>query len=460
MAQSTVTVNIQADTVAFERDLKRLGDRLREAFDVNALSLAEINPWAVLSRSVSEFAKALFATMRDFGQDMAKVGEETRKQAETIGATEGAYSRLADAAERANVSQRAFVEALGEIKNGNATLEETAERWERIAAAAGDAASATTQRTRIGEIRGRMQRYSQGSLSAAQWLWSHITHDYQAAQVLQTLRDVSNRGLAPQGFTYQEVAQAAWGAGRTEARRLSLGQISNEQVNAIYAILMDETLERRRRAIAQEQEAAEQERAALQERRDSLQAGIDADAQARRAKEAERGRLAARVYADERRMAEAGVDVDARDAALSAKYGVSGDELGALLHIGAQAARDAVQDTIAQARARQAQAREQEQARAKEQERKAREREALLARKDAATARVGDLRERLAGVGGDLPGGFLTAAGGSLIGNGSFTLAMANRLRAIDRAEGQQAIREELAKAVEELKGINEKLED
>ncbi len=456
MAKNEITVNITANTAQFDRSLQTLREKLREAMGVSGFSLAEINPFKIASDWIRGTLQSIAQAFMSYRADMAKAGEALGRQAETLGATAGEYTRLAEAAERAGIGQKVFADALAAIKAGNATLDETAAKWERIAAATGQANANVSQRTRVWQIRERLAGMDAGGLSLPQWLAAQVTGDWQAAQALQDLMGQVNAGRGTL-FSPGEVMDRVWGQG---VRERPWGQVSEDRVRAIVAILNDEVAARLRRAEeARQAEAAAAEKAAEASRR-------AAEAQEAAAYAAEDKARAEEAAAEAK--AQAGVDATARKVAgdyarltksgstpvealavLAEAYGTTPGAISRALARGQALLRDPVTEAVARNEERAA-----AEAKAKA------EREALLAQRKDAQERVAGLRDALAGTGGDLTAQLFGAGGGSLVGAGSFTLAMAERLRAIDRADAQAAIREDLAKAVEELKGINAKLEE
>ena len=104
MAKNEITVNITANTAQFDRSLQTLREKLREAMGVSGFSLAEINPFKIASDWIRGTLQSIAQAFMSYRADMAKAGEALGRQAETLGATAGEYTRLAEAAERGDTA--------------------------------------------------------------------------------------------------------------------------------------------------------------------------------------------------------------------------------------------------------------------------------------------------------------------------------------------------------------------
>ena len=76
MAKNEIKVNITAETTQFERNIEKLKNRLKTAFEINALTLSAVNPFAAISQGIGNFIKG---ALNDLVDSFKSTLDETRE---------------------------------------------------------------------------------------------------------------------------------------------------------------------------------------------------------------------------------------------------------------------------------------------------------------------------------------------------------------------------------------------
>lgn len=446
MAKNEIKVNITAETTQFERNIEKLKNRLKTAFEINALTLSAVNPFAAISQGIGNFIKGalndLVDSFKNWRKGLEDISSATERTAKDLDTTTLQASRLEAAARAAGVSAKDYAAALENIKAGKTNLETQAHQWERIAGSAKTAQERTRSFAALIEAERKQQHENataaenisatlsglKGSGTIAQSFLEEITNG-RAAPI--TGKEFAKRG-AQLGISYQSMGGADTiylalkAINRAIAEEAAAREASTEKERKAKEELLKKEEDARLKALEEEEKSA----AAAQKRVAELER-IEAD---RRAKIAsEQAALAASLDATARKAYDLGNILHEAYggeawARLRELYGPEADTLykrGArLTETPEKQAQDAARAEISNREAL------------------ASQRAALLSEQAALAASLSNYRSPLSRP------DFITSAGGSLIGSGSFTLQQAQRLAAIEKQDTQK---EQLA----QLKEIN-----
>ena len=446
MAKNEIKVNITAETTQFERNIEKLKNRLKTAFEINALTLSAVNPFAAISQGIGNFIKGalndLVDSFKNWRKGLEDISSATDRTAKDLDATTIQASRLEAAARAAGVSAKDYAAAIENIKAGKTSLEDQAQQWERIAGSAKTAQERTRSFAALIEAE-RKKQFDQataaenitstlsglkGSGTIAQSFLEEITNG-RAAPI--TGKEFAKRG-AQLGISYQSMGGAETidlalkALNRAIAEEAAAREAATEKERKAKEELLKKEEEARLKALEEEEKSA----AAAQKRVAELER-IEAD---RRAK-----------IASEQAALAASIDATARKAyalgnILQEAYGgeawarlreLYGPEADALYKRGARLTETPEKQAQDAARAE-----------ISNREALASQRAALISEQAALAASLSNYRSPLSRP------DFITAAGGSLIGSGSFTLQQAQRLASIEKQDTQK---EQLA----QLKEIN-----
>lgn len=477
MADNVVKVKVVGDVSDLEHALGNVKRRINETFfNPSAFSLNSISPWKIGADLIVGFAKGIWEGFSRANEKMAALGKQTISLAKSLNATNGEAMRLESAARAAGVGAQEYAEAVERIKSGESTLEREAEQWEHVA----DSAKLANERARgfaglFQAYQERIKTADEEESLAAKW-GAEVRKSFgaggeKAGALLYSEVDKGRRTpflredvLAAMGTSKEalEEAQRMANASGGTWGLFAGTQIKQTLDNAdkILEIVNREIEDR----LKQEQKRAEAEKSRLEEERKRTDAEaakqkaeveriIEADRKAEAARKArEQAEIAAEndqakrdeeALADRVAKAYTGLlDVVGGEAGrlVQEAFGLDSATMGRLLELGLRRAATPeaeLQEMMARERAEQ-DARKREQAEAE-------------AERTRLTEREADLQKRIRETEGELSASWMTSAGGSLIGGGSFALAMAERMRAIDREEKQQEM-------VEELRGVREEL--
>lgn len=455
MAQNEVKVKVTADSTAIERTLSNLKERIAQTFsNPSTFSLNNISPWKVIADGISNAIRGFINDFMEAEEKLLMLGKSAERLGEKLGTSSLEASRLESAARAAGVNAKDYAEALERIESGKTTLAEQAEAWERVAS--GAKLSKERSRGLAALITAEKERISEEATNAAK-VYETISGIGNAGKVAERIAAEIERGRR-EPVTAQEIMRRGTTMGYT-LTNLGGGENINLAVVALNRGIREaqeaETkakeesekraeAERKRKEAEQRKAEAEAARLKAEEQRiaeadHKEEATRKAQAQAEINAEKERSKREEEALAD--RIAKAYtqlLDIVGGEAEGMVKeaFGLDDETMNRLLALGlrrAQTPEALLQEEIARGLERQ------------------QERQRAQAERDRLTERAEDLRRRADEVEGELNASWLTASGGSLIGNGAFSLAMGQRMRDIDRAEKQ-------AELLQELHGVNEKL--
>lgn len=446
MAKNEIKVNITAETTQFERNIEKLKNRLKTAFEINALTLSAVNPFAAISQGIGNFIKGalndLVDSFKNWRKGLEDISTATERTAKDLDTTTLQASRLEAAASAAGVSAKDYAQAIENIKAGKTSLEDQAQQWERIAGSAKTAQERTRSFAALIEAERKQQHENataaenitatlsglEGSGTIAQSFLEEITRGRTAPI---TGQEFAKRG-AQLGISYramggtETIDLALKALNRAIAEEAAAREAATEKERKAKEELLKKEEEARLKALEEEEKSA----AAAQKRVAELER-IEAD---RRAKIAsEQAALAASIDATARKAYNLGNILQEAYggeawARLRELYGPEADALygrgATLAETPEKQARELAEKTIAQ-------------------------RKELEASRKSLEQQKADVEKQLASYKASLSRpDFITSAGGSLIGSGSFTLQQAQRLAAIEKQDTQK---EQLA----QLKEIN-----
>lgn len=430
MADNVVKVNIVADSTQLEKTVGGLKKKLAEALDVNGFSLAEINPWKLAADGIRAAVTHVVKSFAELNGAMAKNGSAAVALGKDLGVTTLEAGRLQEAARLAGVSASEYAEALDKIKTGTTSLAEQAEAWERVAHASSSVTRGNAVLSAIAEMN---TPGIDDNLNWIQRAWLKGTRSQQARVGARMMQEVEEGRT--ERFTRQDVIKLG-GSGLGSQYQAQLVEALNKMIDQRNAAKAEADRRREAERLKAEAEAAkeaERLRAEAAKERDAAQRQRDAEQKARRQQENNTAKsvfdLWEKYGGAQRR---GGSATDLREV-LKGAFWMDDAQLDEALRRGRTLA--STPQAIAERRL------------AAERERQA-EAEAERTR---LTEREADLQKRIRETEGELSASWMTSAGGSLIGGGSFALAMAERMRAIDREEKQQEM-------VEELRGVREEL--
>ncbi len=102
MAKNEIKVNITAETTQFERNIEKLKNRLKTAFEINALTLSAVNPFAAISQGIGNFIKGalndLVDSFKNWRKGLEDISSATERTAKDLDTTTLQASRLEAAA--------------------------------------------------------------------------------------------------------------------------------------------------------------------------------------------------------------------------------------------------------------------------------------------------------------------------------------------------------------------------
>lgn len=444
MAKNEIKVNITAETTQFERNIASLKNKLGKAFlTPNQFSLGALSPWKMASDFIIKKGLEIIDAFKNWRKGLEDISSATDRTAKDLDTTTLQASRLEAAARAAGVSAKDYAQAIDNIKAGKTSLEDQAQQWERIAGSAKTAQERTRSFAALIESERKQQHENataaenitatlsglKGSGTIAQSFLEEITNG-RAAPI--TGQEFAKRG-AQLGISYRNMGGnetidlALKALNRAIAEELSAREAATEKERKAKEELLKKEEEARLKALEEEEKssAAAQKRVAELER-------IEADRRAKVSAAAEKEAAAFDARAKE---AYALAQVLERAYSISEASErlreVFGDDAEALYKRGAtlaespeKQARELAEKTIAQ-------------------------RQELEASRKALEGQKAETEKQLASYKAPLSRpDFITAAGGSLIGSGSFTLQQAQRLASIEKQDTQK---EQLA----QLKEIN-----
>ena len=443
MPKNEIKVKISAETTQFERNIETIKKKLREAFtEPVQFSIGALSPWKFISDQIIKGISTLIDAFKNWFKGLEDISSATDRTAKDLDTTTLQASRLEAAARAAGVSAKDYAQALENIKAGKTNLETQAEQWERIAGSAKTAQERTRSFAALIEAE-RKQQHDQATA---------------AEKITATLSGLEGSGTIAQSFL-EEITRgrSAPITGQEFAKRGAQLGISYRNMGGNETI--DLALKALNRAIAEE--AAAREAAAEKERKSKEELlKKEEEARLKALEEEEKSAAAAqkRVAELERIEADRRAKIASEQAALAASLDATARkayDLGNILHeaYGGEAwARlrelyGPEADALYKRGARltetpEKQAQDAARAEISNREALASQRAALLSEQAALAASLDAYRSPLSRP------DFITAAGGSLIGSGSFTLQQAQRLAAIEKQDTQK---EQLA----QLKEIN-----
>lgn len=444
MAKNEIKVNISAETTQFERNIASIKKKLAEAFITpNQFSIGALSPWKFLSDKAIQAVNAVVDSFKNWRKGLEDISTATERTAKDLDTTTLQASRLEAAARAAGVSAKDYAAAIDNIKAGRTTLETQAQQWERIAGSAKTAQERTRSFAALIEAE-RKKQFDQAT--AAENITATLTGLKGSGTIAQSFLEEITRGReAP--ITGQEFAR----------RGAQLG-ISYRDMGSPETI--DLALKALNRAI--QEEAAARARAAEKEakaKEEAEQKAAEARLKTLEAEEAAQKAAMDRVRAHERELEAARAKATAAAQAQQDAYDKTAREAYALLNTLHQAYGGEAWAKLQELYGPEAEALYNRGARLTETpEKQAQDlAEKLIAQREERAASRANLEQEKATLEQSLAAyrnplsrpDFITAAGGSLIGNGSYSLQQAQRLAAIEKQDTQK---EQLA----QLKAINE----
>src|SRR5574344_713549 len=112
MAKNEIKVNITAETTQFERNIEKLKNRLKTAFEINALTLSAVNPFAAISQGIGNFIKGalndLVDSFKNWRKGLEDISTATERTAKDLDTTTLQASRLEAAARAAGASAKDY----------------------------------------------------------------------------------------------------------------------------------------------------------------------------------------------------------------------------------------------------------------------------------------------------------------------------------------------------------------
>lgn len=442
MAKNEIKVNITAETTQFERNIASLKNKLGEAFITpNQFSIGALSPWKMASDFIIKKGLEIIDSFKNWRKGLEDISSATDRTAKDLDTTTLQASRLEAAARAAGVSAKDYAAALENIKTGKTSLEDQAQQWERIAGSAKTAQERTRSFAALIEAE-RKQQHDQAT--AAENITATISGLKDSGTIAQSFLEEITRGrTAP--ITGQEFAKRGAQLG-ISYRNMGGNETIDLALKALNRAIQEEIAARARAAEKEakakeeaEQKAAEARLKTLEAEEASQKAAMDRVRAHEREIEAARAKATAAAQAQQ-----AALDAAARKAytlgnTLQEAYGgdawakleeLLGPDARALYDRGARLIETPEKQAEDQARAEIA----------RREERAAIEQEKATLEQSLSAYQHPLSRPD-----------FITAAGGSLIGDGAFSLQQAKRLAAIDKDDTQ---REQLA----QLKAINERL--
>ena len=439
MAKNEIKVNITAETTQFERNIASIKKKLGEAFITpNQFSLGALSPWKMASDFIIKKGLEIVDSFKNWRKGLEDIATATDRTAKDLDTTTLQASRLEAAARAAGVSAKDYAAAIENIKAGKTSLEAQAQQWERIAGSAKTAQERTRSFAALIEAE-RKKQFDQAT--AAENITSTLSGLKGSAKVAETYIEDIKAGrtneIKPQEFYKRGLAM-----GYTR-RTLGGGDTIELAAAALNRIIQDEAKAKEAAAIKAKkaEEAAADERLKTLEAEEAAQkAAMDRVRAHERELEAQRAKATAAAQAQQ-----AAFDKTAREAyalgqTLFQAHGgeawdrlqeLYGPEAAALYERGMRLTETPEKQAQDQARAEIAR------------------REERAAKRDALEQEKANLEQSLAAYRSPLSRpDFITSAGGSLIGSGSYSLQQAQRLAAIEKQDTQK---EQLA----QLKAIN-----
>ena len=439
MAKNEIKVNITAETTQFERNIASIKKKLGEAFITpNQFSLGALSPWKMASDFIIKKGLEIVDSFKNWRKGLEDIATATDRTAKDLDTTTLQASRLESAARAAGVSAKDYAAAIENIKAGKTSLEAQAQQWERIAGSAKTAQERTRSFAALIEAE-RKKQFDQAT--AAENITATLSGLKGSAKVAETYIEDIKAGrtneIKPQEFYERGLAM-----GYTR-RTLGGGDTIELAAAALNRIIQDEAKAKEAAAIKAKkaEEAAADERLKTLEAEEAAQkAAMDRVRAHERELEAQRAKATAAAQAQQ-----AAFDKTAREAyalgqTLFQAHGgeawdrlqeLYGPEAAALYDRGARIIETPEKQAQDQARAEIAR------------------REERAAKRDALEQEKANLEQSLAAYRSPLSRpDFITSAGGSLIGSGSYSLQQAQRLAAIEKQDTQK---EQLA----QLKAIN-----
>lgn len=444
MAKNEIKVNITAETTQFERNIASLKNKLGEAFlTPNQFSLGALSPWKMASDFIIKKGLEIIDAFKNWRKGLEDISSATDRTAKDLDTTTLQASRLEAAARAAGVSAKDYAQAIDNIKSGKTSLENQAEQWERIAGSAKTAQERTRSFAALIEAERKQQHENataaenisatlsglKGSGTIAQSFLEEITRGRTAPI---TGQEFAKRG-AQLGISYRNMGGnetidlALKALNRAIAEELSAREAATEKERKAKEALLKKEEEARLKALEEEEKSA----AAAQKSVAELER-IEADRRAKVSAAAEKEAAAFDARAKEAyalaQVLERAYSLSEASERLQEVFGADAEALykrgATLAESPEKQARELAEKTIAQ-------------------------RQELEASRKSLEGQKADVEKQLASYKAPLSRpDFITAAGGSLIGSGSFTLQQAQRLAAIEKQDTQK---EQLA----QLKEIN-----
>ena len=443
MAKNEIKVNITAETTQFERNIASIKKKLGEAFITpNQFSLGALSPWKMASDFIIKKGLEIVDSFKNWRKGLEDIATATDRTAKDLDTTTLQASRLEAAARAAGVSAKDYAAAIENIKAGKTSLEAQAQQWERIAGSAKTAQERTRSFAALIEAE-RKKQFDQAT--AAENITATLSGLKGSGTIAQSfLEEITNGRAAP--ITGQEFAKRGAQLG-ISYRNMGGNETIDLALKALNRAIQEEIAARARAAEREakaKEEASEKEAAArlktLEAEEAAQKAAMDRVRAHERELEAQRAKATAAAQAQQ-----AAFDKTAREAyalgqtLFQAHGGEAWSKLEELLGPDARALYDRGARII-ETPEKQAQ----DQARAE-----IARREERAAKRDALEQEKANLEQSLAAYRSPLSRpDFITSAGGSLIGSGSYSLQQAQRLAAIEKQDTQK---EQLA----QLKAIN-----
>lgn len=440
MAKNEIKVNISAETTQFERNIASLKKKIGEAFITpTQFSIGALSPWKMASDFIIKKGLEIIDSFKNWRKGLEEISQATERTAKDLDTTTLQASRLEAAARAAGVSAKDYAAAIDNIKAGKTTLETQAEQWERIAGSAKTAQERTRSFAALIEAE-RKQQHDQAT--AAENITATLSGLKGSAKVAETYIEDIKAGrtneIKPQEFYKRGLAmgysrRTLGGADTIELAAAALNRIIQDEAKAKEAAAL--------KAKKAEEAAAEARLKALEEEEASQKAAMDRVRALNREEEARRAKVAS-----EQAALAASFDATARKAyalgnILSEALG--GDAWAKLEEIYGPEASALYERGMRLTETPEKQAQDLAEKLAAQRQELAAKRESLLSEQAALAASIAAYRSPLSRP------DFITAAGGSLIGSGSYSLQQAQRLAAIEKQDTQK---EQLA----QLKAINE----
>ena len=446
MAKNEIKVNISAETTQFERNIATIKKKLREAFtEPVQFSIGALSPWKFISDQIIKSISSVIDSFKNWRKGLDDISTATERTAKDLDTTTLQASRLEAAAQAAGASAKDYAAAIDNTKSGKTSLETQAEQWERIAGSAKTAQERTRSFAALIEAE-RKQQHDQAS--AAENITATLSGLKGSGTIAQSfLGEIQAGRSAP--ITGQEFAKRGAQLG-ISYRNMGGNETIDLALKALNRAIQEEIAARARAAEKEakakeeaEQKAADERLKTLEAEEASQKAAMDRVRAHERELEAARAKATAAAQAQQ-----AALDAAARKAytlgnTLQEAYGgdawskleeLLGPDARALYDRGARLIETPEKQAEDQARAEIAR------------------REERAAKRDTLEQEKATLEQSLSAYQHPLSRpDFITAAGGSLIGDGAFSLQQAKRLAALDKDDTQ---REQLA----QLKAINERL--